>query len=120
MFEALKNRPGFECIAEHVAPFVGIECPDVVGFGLPDNAVFNSRNLWLERSKKTVPDNQYTAIVFVDVLVISSMVNAMMAGCVKDEFKPFRQFVHSLRVYEILVAQIHSVSEQRQPKPENQ
>src|ERR1700742_3050454 len=57
---------------------VGLQLPDVVGIDLLGESVMRPERLWLEAAEQPVPDDQYAAVVLVEVLLVHPVVNAVM------------------------------------------
>ena len=76
-------------VLEHGRPAVKLQPEDVVALHWVHQA--EDRRLFgvfrLKGAKHLVPDYQCTGVVLVDVLAVSSMVDAVVFGCVDDVFQ---------------------------------
>ena len=57
-------------------------------------------------AKQAVPENKYTAIIFIDIGGILAMMDPVIAGGDKYGFNPGRQFTNKLCMNKKLVDQI--------------
>src|SRR5215204_549678 len=73
---------------------------------------------WFECTKKPVPNDKDSRVVFIQVFQIAAMMNAMMRWRIKDQLDPGRHFLYRFRMDPKLVNQTDLLHEEYQQRME--
>mmetsp|Transcript_6205 Transcript_6205/g.25084 ORF Transcript_6205/g.25084 Transcript_6205/m.25084 type:complete len:314 (-) Transcript_6205:55-996(-) len=116
------QAPGFfgRHVAEHGAPFVGVQPEQVVRRVGVLQPVVHRLLLRHKAAEDPIEHDQHAAEVLVDVLRVAAVVGAVVRGRVEDELEPGRHPVDPGGVHEELVAQVQRQREQHPARLEAQ
>lgn len=101
---------------EHFSPRVRIYPEHIIARQRFDRTVTRLGRFRDERAEKSVPENENSGVIFVEIMIVRAVMNAMMRRRVENIFDRRRQFFDFLRVNPELVDQIQSVHRRECPE----
>lgn len=115
-----ERQPGLKSVARNSHILMEEDLDGVVGFNVLDQSVYGRIRGFFgyKRSEKSVPDNERTGIVRVEIPGIGAVMHAVMRGGVKDRFEPARHLLDGFGVQEELIGGIEHAAEGYQQRIE--